>query len=381
MRHAALVFSFLCTLVARGDALAGLPAGALASAARGAGIEVGAAVDSNLNEGRRELAGREFTSGTIENSLKWAPLASAPGVYDFTAADSAVDFAEDKGLRIRGHTLFWDRLNGRPSWLPGELEAAPDAALRLTELMEEHAATVVGRYAGRLAHWDVVNEPLDLVGTGLAPDNIYVQTLGESYLDIAFAAARLADPSAKLFLNEVLTEFLAPKFDALLALVEGLLARGVPIDGIGLQGHFTVAPPNRASLESQLQRVAELGLWVELTEVDIPRPLFDAEADPFAAQAAAYADVFAACKAVPACTGVTTWGLDDPDTWLDSFELTMGTAPNEPLLFDAHLDPKPAYYAVVQVLPEPGATWQLGSVLASLLALSRLARRPQAIAT
>ena len=343
-------------LLATPSAATPLAAGALGEAARGAGIHVGAAVDTTDTTSQRETVAREFTSVATENVLKWGPLSPAPGVYDFSAADPIVDQAEQEGLRIRGHTLFWDRLNGSPDWLESEVGAAPDPAARLTELMQDHAATVVGRYSGRIDQWDVVNEPLAFGGAGFDPENFFFQTLGEDYLDIAFEAARAADPDAQLFLNETLTE-LPSMFDGLIQLVEGMQSRGVPIDGVGLQSHYFLARPDLAALQSQLERIEALGLLVELTELDIPLFVFGAEPDPLAAQAQAYADVFAACVAVAACSGITTWGIDDSDTWLDSFGLTQGFAPNRPLLFDELGQPKPAYATAVDAMlavPEPG---------------------------
>jgi endo-1,4-beta-xylanase len=370
-----LIASLVAVLAAPAAATAFAP-GSLADAARGAGIEVGAAIDFDLDAARREIARREFTSGTVENSLKWQPLSPTPGSYDFSDADAAVDWAEQNGLRVCGHTLFWDRLNGAPDWLAGEVGAAPDPAAYLTQLMETHAQTVVGRYAGRIAQWDVVNEPLASLSGTLDPENLFFQTLGEQYLDIAFNAARAADPQAALFLNETLAEVLPAKFDGLILLVEGMLARGVPIDGIGLQGHFFFGAPNRAALKSRFAQIASLGLIVELTEVDIPISLFASAPDPLAAQARAYRDVFKACLEVPACTGITTWGIDDGDTWLDTFELTQANAPNRPLLFDEFGQPKPAYDAAVSaLLPKevgalpPAALGLLGSALGLLVAM------------
>jgi endo-1,4-beta-xylanase len=348
----ALTFASSWTLVLGLATIAGaVEPGRLAERARLVEFEVGTAIDTHLDDARRELATLEFTSATIENRLKWAALSAAPGIYDFSPADEMVELAEQRGLRVRGHTLFWHRLNGMPKWLEGEVTSAPNPAARLTELMEDHATTVVERYAGRLAHWDVVNEPLSLLF-----GNFFFQILGESWLDIAFHSAHAADPEALLFLNETLTEFRPPKFDGLVNVVEGMLARGVPVHGVGLQGHFGLWPPDRALLRDQLERIAALGLVVELREVDIPLPLFVNEPDPLGAQAEAYADVFAACLAVPACTGITVWGVDDSRTWLDTFILTRANAPNRPLLFDEELSPKPAYHAAVaelELLIEP----------------------------
>lgn len=376
-----LTIATLASSVALANPNTPLP-GALPAAARAAGIEVGAAIDANLSTQRLEVAAREFTSATLENSLKWQPLAPSASTYDFAVADSIVDWAEQNDLRVRGHTLFWTRLNGLPGWLAGEVNAAADPAARLTELMESHAEVVVGRYAGRIPQWDVVNEPLatftcDQSGcaTSLDPANLFFQVLGESYLDVAFHAAHEADPNAALFLNETLAESLPAKFNLLVQVVQRMLDRNVPIHGIGLQGHFFLAPPNAASLQAQMETIQAMGLLVELTEVDIPISHFASTPDPLAAQAQAYADIFLACTAVPACTGITTWGIDDGDTWLDSFWFTQ-PGPNRPLLFDESLEPKPAYDEVVMTLPEPSSRLLLATLLLSLLGVRRSAQRP-----
>lgn len=326
------------------------PAPSLADAARAAGLAIGSTVDADTSAPRRALVAAEFSSVTIENSLKWAPLSPSPGIWDFTAADAQVAWAETGGLRVRGHTLFWDRLNGRPSWLAADVTGSSDPAAQLTMRMEEHAAEVVGRYAGRLAQWDVVNEPLEQAGTNLDATNFFYQVLGEDYLDIAFHAAHAADPTAELFLNEVLSEGINAKFNALVSLVEGMIARGVPVHGVGLQGHFFFGTLPYDALVSRLERLTALGVKVEFTEVDVPLPLFDTQPYPLAAQAEAWADIVAACAAVPGCTGVTAWGSDDGDTWLDTFSLTAAAGPNRPLLFDAALAPKPAYDSVKRML-------------------------------
>jgi len=326
------------------------PPGALAEAARAAGIHVGVAVHHAPPAMRSKIIKREFTSVTLENALKWTSLSSAPGVYDFSRTDAAIAQAESNGQRVRGHTLFWGRLNGPPPWLEAELAASKDPAARLTELMKLHAQTVVGRYAGRIEQWDVVNEPLSAIGGNHDRQNIFFKTLGERYLDIAFHAAHEADPDAVLFLNETMAELIAPKFDGLMTIVEGMLARGVPVHGVGLQAHFYTRPPDRALLQSQLERIEALGLLSELTEVDIPLSVFKDELDVLEAQARSYADLFSACLAVKSCTGITVWGVDDAGTWLDSFFMTKRFAPTRPLLYDEKGWPKPAYGAAVEVL-------------------------------
>jgi endo-1,4-beta-xylanase len=348
----------------------------LRQAAAAAGIYVGAATSpAELASGVDAIVARDFDSLTAENQMKWSGVAPAPGVYDFGPADALVDFAEANGMRVRGHTLVWGRSNGPPVWLGADLAAAPDPAAHLRDLMLDHIDTVAGRYAGRIESWDVVNEPLAFTSGALDASNPYFRLLGEGYIAEAFHAARAVDPNAKLFLNEFATERIPEKFAGLVALVEGLLADGVPIDGVGFQGHF-LTRPDRAALEAQLRTFAEMGLLVEITELDLPLVIFSRDVDPLASQAQAYADVFAACLAVSACRGITTWGVTDADSWLDDFDLLRFFAPNQPLLFDADGLPKPAYDAVLATLvaaPEPATLVQL---TLGITALAIRARSP-----
>ena len=348
----------------------------LRQAAAAAGLYVGVATSpAELASGADAIVARDFNSLTPENQMKWSELAPAPGVYDFGRADALVDYAEANGMRVRGHTLVWGRPNGPPAWLGAELAAAPDPAAHLRDLMLDHIDTVAGRYAGRIESWDVVNEPLAFTSGALDASNPYFRLLGEGYIAEAFHAARAVDPNAKLFLNEFATERIPEKFAGLVALVEGLLAEGVPIDGVGFQGHF-LTRPDRAALEAQLRTFAEMGLLVEITELDLPLVIFSRDADPLASQAQAYADVFAACLAVSACRGITTWGVTDADSWLDDFDLLRFFAPNQPLLFDADGLPKPAYDAVLATLvaaPEPATLVQL---TLGITALAIRARAP-----
>jgi endo-1,4-beta-xylanase len=348
----------------------------LREAAARAGIHLGVAVSaSELVPGTPsgDLVAREFSSLTPENEMKHSELAPAPGVWDFSRADALVAAAEANGQRVRGHTVVWGRPNGPPAWLESELAAALDPAARLREITQAHVAAVVGRYAGRIAAWDVVNEPLALFGSGLDAGSVYQQLLGPGYVADAFRLAHAADPGAQLFLNEVFAEQYPAKFDGLLALVDALLAEGVPLHGVGLQGHFLAQAPDAATLVEQMAALGSRGLAVEITELDLPLFRFSGEPDPLAAQARAYADVVSACLAVSTCRGITVWGISDAETWLDSLWPFSNYAPNRPLLFDEHLDPKPAYDAVRATLlaaPEPGAA----GLVAAALALAALAR-------
>jgi endo-1,4-beta-xylanase len=345
----------------------------LREAAAQAGIRVGAAarpgpIASDPLYG--PTLGAEYDSLTPENDMKWRAIHPEPDRYDFTAADALVAFAEANGMTVRGHTLVWDQrtVDGTPDYVttitdPEELRA----------LLADHIATVVGRYRGKVDAWDVVNEPFEQAGDTLYP-NVFLERLGSDYIAEAFELAHAADPDAKLFLNEVLIPFVDSKFEALLALAADLLERGVPIHGIGIQGHYVFPGISDGELLRQrLQAFVDLGLTVEITELDIARRTDLDRETSLALQAAEYSDVVRACLAVSQCARITTWGFTDRYTWFDSF-----FSPDlDPLPLDEDYARKPAWYAMRDALaaPEPGGEGLLAA-LATLAALaSRRARR------
>ncbi len=300
-----------------------------------------------------EVVDTHFNSLTTQNELKWS-ISSAPGIYDWTVADETMAFAESHGHRVRGHALFWHRLNGKPAWLETELLAAEDPEARARELMAEHVDAMVGRYAGRVESWDVVNEALEEFGPDLDEANGLAMAFDEPLdaIDLAFSLARAADPNARLFLNEIFADSVEAKFEGLVALVTGMKARGVPVDGVGLQAHYVLHSPDGAILAERIAALAALDVDVELTELDISITLFDDAVDPYAAQAEAYREIVGACLSVTRCTGVTTWNVHDGLTWLDTDSLFGALGPHEPTLLDASIQTKPAYDAVVEVLLE-----------------------------
>ncbi len=333
-------------------------------AGRRSGIAIGASIAEGLPEEQRSDIETHFTAVTDENAFKWSSMEPSEGSVDFTDTDALVDWAWEKDLRLRAHVLFWHRMQ-TPAWVRQKVEGASDPAAVLTELMTERVEEVVGRYRGRVAIHDVVNEPLatfgpdwDTVDTQVSAKNFFYTTLGEQYIDLAFRAAREADPTAKLALNETIwnPKIGDAKSDAFLELVRRLKVRGVPVDTVGLQTHgmFGVEPPffpgSTESFRQYMDALGSLGVKVEITELDIALPFVESEPDPLAAQADLYEMVALACTRVRHCTGVTTWNIRDDDTWLDRFQVTSVRAPNEPLLLDAEGRPKPAYEAVRSAL-------------------------------
>lgn len=321
----------------------------LAQTAAQAGVWIGEAIADPSAAPEQATVPGHFNALTSENAMKWGSLAPTVAHYDFATADAVVAFAQRTHSRLRAHTLVWH--SQQPRDLETEVEAAPDPAARLRELMRQHIRTVVERYRGKVAVWDVVNEPLDDVA-GKLRDSVFSRLLGEAYIGEAFRLTRELDPDAELFLNEFLLGYSGSKANGLRSLLRRLLDQGVPIDGVGIQAHFfpvfTLA--TRDQIQGYLRSIADLGLKVEITELDVSISHFLDDPDPLARQAEFYRDVVAACMAVTACQAVTLWGIHDGNSWLDRAPPWDAQAPNRPLLFDADLMPKPAYYAVRDAL-------------------------------
>ena len=280
---------------------------------------------------------REHNAVTPENALKMYTVQPTDGAYQWGPADAVVDFAAANGLEVRGHTLWWAQDQYTPDWV----KAIGDAATMRAE-MTEHITAVVDRYEDRVRRWDVVNEPLETLGTGPS-DNAAARLLGPGWIAEAFAIAHAADPTAELWLNETATDWVPGKHQALVALAASLLDDGVPLHGVGLQMHRpSVDGPPPGVLEAQMRDFTALGLEVAITELDIPTSPTDPGAP--AAQADAYRRIVEACLAVDGCVEITLWGLTDASTWLDS--VGWFVVPTRPLLFDEAFQPKPAYEAV-----------------------------------
>lgn len=310
----------------------------LAMAGRAAGVRVGVALMSaQLDDPAvRDLVRTQFSQITPENELKWAQVEAEPGEFDFTAVDALVDFATAAGLETRGHTLIWGQRygNGMPDWVAG----ITDPAI-MESAMRKWIRTAVGRYRGRIQRWDVVNEPLANPGTGL-DDSPFRRVLGDRYLDLAFSLAAAADQSAQLWINEIGVENDPARADALVELVTRLRIRGVPLHGVGLQGHFDKGTaPVQGRIRQLVDRLRPLGVEVAMTELDVVRR--GDVSNPGRAQADVFAQVTSECLD-GGCEELSFWGVSDAASWLDA---QLGR-PAEPLLFDALLQPKPAYRAV-----------------------------------
>jgi endo-1,4-beta-xylanase len=302
--------------------------------ARGIWIAPSVVHDPLVNEPiYAETLAREFNMLTPENAMKWAATHPQQFQYTFSQADTIFNFALANGMGIHGHNLCWQSYN--PSWLT----SGHFSRNQLIKILGDHIHTVAGRYSGSIVAWDVVNEAVN-AGGNLAP-GIWRDGLGPDYLDWAFQFARQADPNALLLYNDYGAEVINAKSTGIYNLVRDMMDRGIPIDGVGFQMHVTTSGINYGSFAQNLQRFADLGLALFVTEMDVRMqlPVTDAK---LAMQADVYRNVMDVCLNQRACNGLLMWGFTDAHSWIPSFYPGWGAA----LILDEAYSPKPAYDAL-----------------------------------
>ncbi|GAA2395641.1 endo-1,4-beta-xylanase [Dactylosporangium salmoneum] len=292
------------------------------------------------------LGGGEFGQTTPGNSMKWDATEPTRGSFSFTRGDAVVDFAAAHNMKVRGHTLVWH------SQLPGWVSSLPTGDVQAA--MENHITQVATHYRGKVFAWDVVNEPFNDDGT--LRTSPFSTAMGVGYIADALRTARAADPDAKLYINDYNTDGLGAKSDAMYNLVKSLQAQGVPIDGVGFQGHLAIQYGFPSQMQQNLQRFADLGVDVAITELDV-RMVLPRDATKDATQATYYSNVVKACVAVTRCVGVTIWDYTDKYSWVPNTFSGQGAA----LPWDENLAKKPtAYNAIVSalggVVPSPSGS-------------------------
>ncbi|WP_246108463.1 endo-1,4-beta-xylanase [Streptomyces sedi] len=309
----------------------------LKEAAEATGRFMGTAIaDGRLGDSTYTgIASSEFSSVTAENVMKWDAIQPQRGQFNLEPANRLMDFAAANAQQVWGHTLVWH------SQLPGWVSNGGFGADELDGIIQDHISTVVGEYAGEIAYWDVVNEVFE--DDGSLRQSVFLNTLGDGYIADAFRYAEAADPSAKLCINDYSTEHTNAKSDALYDLVSGMLDQGVPVDCVGFQMHLILDQYSASDIQSNLQRFADLGVEVVITELDI-RMDMPSDDGKLAAQATQYADVVGVCVAVNGCAGVTIWGFGDADSWVPGTFPGQGAA----LPWDENYQPKPAYDGILQ---------------------------------
>ena len=331
------------------------PSQTLRQVAAAKNIKVGAAAYSPdfSDASYTATLGAEFSQLQPENEMKFGFIHPAANTYDFTGADALVAYAQAHSMVVRGHTLVWH--NQVPTWVTSGTYTTPQ---QFSTILQDHITTVMQHYAGQVYGWDVVNEAFNDDGSGSTPSTlrstiwydspgIGFAGMGTKYIEQALTWAHTADPNAKLYYNDYNDETMNPKSDAIYAMAQDFKTRGVPLDGIGFQFHVDLSfdnPGTLASVTSNFQRFAALGLEIHITELDIR--LQDSSAPSLAAQAKLYGELASICAQQPNCKVFQTWGFTDKYSWIPGFFAGYGWA----LPFDANYQKKPAYTSILNAL-------------------------------
>ena len=313
------------------------------------GKQIGAAFCTykGLDSDRTE-AGRQFNMLVAENEMKMDNLQPQRGQFNYGSADNLVSFAQKNKMAVRGHCLVWHQQ--QPEWLSSDGKKNDKNWTRseALEIMKNHITNVMRHFKGKVTEWDVVNECLDddqsIIRTKpeayTLRQNVWQRAIGDDYIDSAFVYARQADPTALLYLNDYDVEMQGKaKAVAFYNIVKRLQQRGIPIDGVGLQCHFTVGSVDSLKLEQTIRRFGEDGLKCIITELDMG--VSSTSAKDLEEQARNYRVVTDIVLNNPNCPNMLIWGIKDNDSWRSG---------SNPLLYTASLGKKPAWYAVRSAL-------------------------------
>lgn len=311
-----------------------------------------------------DLIAREFNAITAENDMKWGPIHPTDDRWNFETADKLVEFGQKNNMYVLGHVLVWH--SQVPRGLFTDENGNQISKEALTNKMENHITTLVDRYKGKVDAWDVVNE-------SITPEEGYrkskwFEIMGPEFMEKAFHLAHEVDPDAHLLYNDYgMTD--SKRRDFVVELVKKYKKKGVPIQGIGMQGHYNLNRLNLKAIEESIEAFAATGMRVHITELDLDvlpsawgntaeistNIEYDKKLNPYVDGlpkdvedkfTKGYEDLFKLfLKHRDKIERVTFWGVSDDMSWKNNFPVRGRT--NYPLLFDREHKPKDAYHAVI----------------------------------
>lgn len=293
----------------------------------------------------------QFNVAIVDNTPNWyftdGGLRPSPTTYNFKQMDEVMNFAATNNMPVQAHHLVW----GEEKWLPQWLKKGSYNKQQVLDIIHDHINTVGTRYKGKVAEWTVVNEAFTRGQHVLGLHDWFGDHVGDqSYIDQSFIWARQADPNAKLILNDFNNDSKNDISDAMYTYIKDAKARGVPIDGIGMQMHIDGTHPSmKDEVISNMKRFGDLGIKVYVTEFDVNMNDVKApDADKDKIQADIYHDMLRACIESTVCPSFSYLGITDAETWYNY----VGLSDSRPLMFDKQYQPKPAYEATRRALQE-----------------------------
>ncbi|MGY8900630.1 MAG: endo-1,4-beta-xylanase [Paraglaciecola sp.] len=331
---------------------------------------VGSAINAQqakkTNKDTHAIIIAQFNTITPENEMKWERIHPKPDKYEFSLSDEYVNYGLTNNMFTIGHTLVWH--SQTPDWVFEDAQGKPISRLALLARMKDHIHTIVSRYKGKIKGWDVVNEALNEDGS--LRDSKWLQIIGDDFIEKAFTYAHEADPNAELYYNDY-NLYKPDKSAGAARLIKSLQDKGIPVHGVGLQGHYSLTHPDLSELEDALTLFSTLGIQSMITELDVSVLPFPSEAEqgadirqdldlqkalnPFPnglpqkqqdALSARYRAIFSLfLKQQNHLSRVTFWGVNDANSWRNNWPMRDRT--DYPLLFDRTNRAKAAYDAVI----------------------------------
>ena len=333
-------------------------------------FNIGAAINEDiilgLDNDSKFIVETQFNSITAENSLKWMFIQPAPNSFNFKAADKYVNLGIKNNMHIVGHALVW---HSQLANFMQKIKSKADMSIHF----ENHINTVVSRYKGKIDAWDVVNEAFNEDGS--LRESVFYKFLGKNYIEKAFKLANKADPKADLIYNDY-NLYKQKKRDGVIKMVKQMQSKGIKIDGVGVQAHWSLNQPSLNQIEQIILDISELGVDVMFTELDIsvlPSPWEqdgaevsqnfsrfegDSKMNPYPEKlpksiqiklAKRYKDIFQLfIKHSDKISRVTFWGVMDKHSWLNDWPIKGRT--NYPLLFNRKYQAKKAHQALIELI-------------------------------